>query len=100
MPKGRRGSKGPSHNLIIGIRSITAPTGTSAYQRLMTLLEAAQSGDYRLPDGWSAEIHWSNNGGKTWRRDDFTNAMIDSSTYSRGWDARMEAVILNKIGRL
>lgn len=93
MPKGPRGSRGKSKGrrnpVRIGLRVLSAPKGTTRDQMRQLLLDSLDAEGYELPEGYEVEITWSNNRGKTTRADEWQNALIDSSTYGRGWDGLM-----------
>lgn len=93
MPKGNRGSRGKSKGrrraVRLGLRVIAAPKGTTRDQMRQILLDSIELESYELPEGFEIQITWSNDGGKTTRSDEWSNALIDSSTYGRGWDGLM-----------
>ena len=90
MPKGDRGSRGKSkgrpNKVKLGIHFIAVPKGTTKEEARAVLRKSARSTTYKLPAGYEVSITWSNDGGKTTREDEWTNAMIDSSINGRGWD--------------
>ncbi len=98
MPKGARGSRGksrgPSNRISIGFRIVQAPPGTTREDVKQVLTHSIlgdyslPNGQYSLPEGWLVDVGWANGDNDT-KWDEWQNAMIDSSTYSRGWDKLM-----------
>lgn len=90
MPKGGRGSRGKSkgapNKVKLGIHFIKVPDGATKEQVRAVLRKSVYSKKYKLPAGYEVSITWSNDGGKTTREDEWTNAMIDSGVNGRGWD--------------
>lgn len=90
MPKGARGSRGKSKGrpnpVRVKVQALRAPRNLSRAAFGQVLRESIAHPQYELPDGYEVAILWSNDGGKTWRSDEWTNALIDSATYGRGWD--------------
>ncbi len=92
MPKGARGtrgkSKGKPNPIRLGIKIIAAPPGTTKDEIREVLKESISDRRhrYKLPPGYQAQVAWSNHGPENMKYDDWTNALIDSSTYGRGWD--------------
>lgn len=96
MPRiGKGKSKGRPARLSLRITIESVPPGTTRRAMREVLLASVRSGRYDLPAGWIATLHWRNNA--EWRRDEWTNAMIDSSAYSRGWDKVIEEYIKRAI---
>lgn len=78
--------------------TVKAPKKVSASERIRTLIDVVRAGgNYTLPNGWSARIEWSNDGGKTVKEDEFSKAMRESAESSRGWDGAVIAYLEGKL---
>ena len=88
MPKGKRGKRKRTP-VRIKPEVIAVPKGTTRRRLIEVLRESITNPGYSLPTGYVIEIAWTNNRGKTWKSDEWSNALIDSSTYGRGWDGLM-----------
>ena len=88
MPKGKRGRRKRTP-VRIKPQVLAVPKGTTRKRLIEVLRDSISDPGYSLPDGFEIEISWSNDRGKTWKTDEWSNALIDSSTYGRGWDGLM-----------
>jgi hypothetical protein len=97
MPKGARGSRGKSKGkpnpVRLGIEVIKAPVGITKQSFNNVLIKSIDTADKKLPKGFIVKIRWSNDGGKTTRSDEWSNALIDSATYGRGWDELLKSFL-------
>lgn len=64
---------------------VSAPKGTRKRELIRELIRSVEGGDpYSLPDGWSAQISWSNGG--PMKTDEWSNALSESAASSEGFD--------------
>jgi hypothetical protein len=83
--------------LRLNVKATSLPANISRDKFIATLIESAETGNYRLPDGWEVQIEWSNYRNGRMKHGPWEEEMESSSKNGRGWDMAVTTWLRRKL---